>query len=192
MQLIHLLRYLPLILLGAFVSGVALSIATKFHDTEVNADKTPPPILDFAPICNRNLPPTPPPPPPTNGMTGVSLSKTSPLYPACGTNMSYRERVNCSSRYLLNMVYRKLGESIPAGLNEIDVSGRVIASITIDRGGRMRDPQILRGLHPRWDAAVLQVLESLADQQERWEPASDYGGTPMSYQFNLPIRITLE
>jgi TonB family protein len=68
------------------------------------------------------------------------------------------------------------------------IKGRVIVRFTIDEGGKVCSPEVLRSLHPLMDAEALRIVRAMP----RWEPARDlHHGKPMPQKFTLPIMFKL-
>lgn len=74
----------------------------------------------------------------------------------------------------------------PLEAREENVSGVVYSSFVIDTTGTLTDIKILRGIHPKCDQAVLDLLA----KSPKWKPAMKDGET-VRQRFNLPIRFTL-
>lgn len=78
-----------------------------------------------------------------------------------------------------NLVY-------PLEAREENVSGVVYSSFVIDTTGKLTDIKILRGIHPKCDQAVLDLLA----KSPKWNPAMK-NDQAVRQRFNLPIRFTL-
>lgn len=61
----------------------------------------------------------------------------------------------------------KTNTRYPETLKGSGIKGRVVCSFSIDRLGRICNPEIVRGLHPECDAEALRVVGTLSD----WYPA---------------------
>jgi TonB family protein len=76
----------------------------------------------------------------------------------------------------------------PKELLPDSIKGRGIVRCTIDEGGRVCSPEVLRSLHPLMDAEALRIVLAMP----RWEPARDlHHGKPMPQKFTLPIMFRL-
>jgi TonB family protein len=76
----------------------------------------------------------------------------------------------------------------PKELLPDSIKGRVIVRFTIDEGGKVCSPEVLRSLHPLMDAEALRIVLAMP----RWEPARDlHHGKPMPQKFTLPIMFRL-
>lgn len=76
----------------------------------------------------------------------------------------------------------------PKELLPDSIKGRVIVRFTIDEGGKVCSPEVLRSLHPLMDAEALRIVRAMP----RWEPARDlHHGKPMPQKFTLPIMFRL-
>ena len=76
----------------------------------------------------------------------------------------------------------------PKELLPDSIKGRVIVRFTIDEGGKVCSPEVLRSLHPLMDAEALRIVLAMP----RWEPARDlHHGKPMPQKFTLPIMFKL-
>lgn len=65
--------------------------------------------------------------------------------------------------------------------------GMLIIQFIVERDGSISSPKVVRGIHPKVDAAYLRVFE----QMPAWEPGQQRG-IPMRTQLNFPIRIHFE
>ena len=70
----------------------------------------------------------------------------------------------------------------PEVCKEGNISGRVVASFTIDSKGKVTDIQIVRGVHEELDNAVVKALE----KAPAWTPG-EVDGKTVPVRFTLPI-----
>ena len=91
---------------------------------------------------------------------------------------------NPDSSYIIylreNIVYPEF-ESI----NKIE--GKVFARFVVDKTGKVRDAEIIKGVSKNFDAEALRVISNMPD----WSPAQDKGKA-VDLQMILPIRFMLE
>lgn len=74
----------------------------------------------------------------------------------------------------------------PEVCKEGNISGRVVASFTIDSKGKVTDIQIVRGVHEELDNAVVKALE----KSPAWTPG-EVNGKTVPVRFTLPIVFQL-
>ncbi|HEY4650711.1 MAG TPA: TonB family protein [Pontibacter sp.] len=67
-----------------------------------------------------------------------------------------------------------------------DVQGTVLVSFIVDKSGKIRDAEIMRGIHYAADAEALRVINKMPD----WEPGLDEGKA-VSVRFTLPVMFAL-
>lgn len=67
------------------------------------------------------------------------------------------------------------------------VEGKIFAAFTVATNGRVRHPRIVKGLQPRFDAAVLRVLRALP----RFTPGTQ-NGRPVPVVMTLPVTFQLK
>jgi protein TonB len=72
------------------------------------------------------------------------------------------------------------GKRIPA-------EGRVFVSFTVDTTGQVQNAKVVKGFHPLFDAAVLEVVRKL----DGFKPGLQYD-KPVAVSFTLPITFTLK
>ena len=70
----------------------------------------------------------------------------------------------------------------PEVCKEGNISGRVVASFTIDSKGKVTDIQIVKGVHEDLDKAVVQTLEKAPE----WTPG-EVDGKAVPVRFTLPV-----
>ncbi len=63
------------------------------------------------------------------------------------------------------------------------VTGRVVASFVIDEKGRMKDVQIVKGVHPLLDKETLRVIKSAP---KKWTPGTK-DGKPFAFKYYLTV-----
>ncbi|WP_303309883.1 energy transducer TonB [Hymenobacter sp. BT730] len=76
----------------------------------------------------------------------------------------------------------------PAGAERIDVDGRVFIRFTIDSLGHIVQPQVIKSLHPLFDAEAVRVVRLL---DSRFTPAKELG-RPIAYSMILPIMFRIQ
>lgn len=74
----------------------------------------------------------------------------------------------------------------PASMKSKKITGRVIVQFTIDKDGKVTNPQIARSLHPLFDKEVLRVTK----QMPAWNPGTILG-KPISTKFTVPVTFAL-
>lgn len=75
----------------------------------------------------------------------------------------------------------------PEAVRKAAVEGRVIAQFVIDDKGKIKDPVIVRGIHPDCDQEVLRVLHAMPD----WKPGMQ-AGKAVSVYYTLPVSFKLD
>lgn len=76
----------------------------------------------------------------------------------------------------------------PAEAQEAKASGRVVVSFTIGKDGSVKDPKVMKGIHPSLDAEAVRVVMLSSG---KWEPAAN-GGVPVASRFTLPVTFKLQ
>ena len=69
----------------------------------------------------------------------------------------------------------------------VQAEGRVFASFTVETDGRVRNPKIVKSLHPLFDAEVLRVLRLMPN----FKPGQQ-NGKPVAVGITVPITFKLE
>lgn len=77
-------------------------------------------------------------------------------------------------------------EDYPAAARKQGREGKVVATVSIDATGRVKDVQIAAGSYPEFDRLVLDRLRSA-----RFRPARDQNGDPVAVRMSLPIVFEL-
>ena len=75
----------------------------------------------------------------------------------------------------------------PDAARKAEVQGRVVAQFIVDDKGKVKDPVIVRGLHPECDQEVLRVLQAMPD----WKPGMQEGKAVNVY-YTLPVSFKLD
>jgi TonB family protein len=70
---------------------------------------------------------------------------------------------------------------------ENEIQGRVYVRFIIDKNGFVKNPVIMKGVHPALDREAMRVVSTMP----RWVPGTNRGKRGDSY-FNLPITFKLE
>jgi protein TonB len=80
-----------------------------------------------------------------------------------------------------NLRYDK--KAVRAGL-----AGTVYVNFKVDEKGNISDIKVSRGVHPLLDQEAVRVVSIMP----AWKPGRNYDGSPVTCNFNLPIRFTLK
>ncbi|MDD4373357.1 MAG: TonB family protein [Bacteroidales bacterium] len=67
------------------------------------------------------------------------------------------------------------------------VQGKVYVNFTVDKSGAIRDPKVLKGIHPDLDSVSLSLVSSMPN----WNPAKQRG-KPVSCQYNLAVSFNFD
>lgn len=86
--------------------------------------------------------------------------------------------------YFRNYVSKNL--VFPERAKETGVVGTVYATFVIDKDGSVTDVQIMRGVHPDVDKAVINVIKN----SPRWEPGMN-NGRYVKVKFTIPVAFKL-
>ncbi|SIT90811.1 energy transducer TonB [Pontibacter indicus] len=73
---------------------------------------------------------------------------------------------------------------LPDHLAKLNLQGLVVAVYTVDAQGKVKNPSIVKSLHPALDEAVLRMLNKMPD----WQPGTR-NGKPVDVVMTLPIRM---
>ena len=73
----------------------------------------------------------------------------------------------------------------PAELLDMCLMGNVIIKLTIEKDGKISNVELLRGIIPSLDNAVIESIK----QMPPWKPAIDKGKTVRTF-FSIPISIS--
>lgn len=74
----------------------------------------------------------------------------------------------------------------PENLGDISVQGRIIMRVVIEKDGSITNPEILRGLHPDFDKAALEVVNKIP----HFKPGI-HRGEPVRVRYVFPVSINL-
>ncbi len=77
---------------------------------------------------------------------------------------------------------RLIGESIK--VDSVKTNKRLFVQFEIDTIGKVRDPNVMRGVNKEIDSKVIEVIK----QMPNWEPAYLYG-KPVRQIYTIPINI---
>jgi protein TonB len=75
----------------------------------------------------------------------------------------------------------------PEGSQMLDAEGRVFVNFIVGKDGRVRDAEIVKGLHPLLDAETLRVIQTLPE----FTPGRQ-GGQAVAVRFTLPATFRRE
>ncbi|MDO7850811.1 M56 family metallopeptidase [Hymenobacter convexus] len=117
---------------------------------------------------NALVPPPPPPPPPTLEKVYTYVEKM-PQLPGGGGN-----------RAIVEYIQNHLAYPQVSAANQ--KTGRVFVSFVVNSGGEVFNPNIVKGLGPEYDAAVVAAIGQLP----RFEPGTQ-DGKPVAVSFTVPI-----
>jgi TonB family protein len=86
-------------------------------------------------------------------------------------------------------IIKYLAENLryPEAARNAAVEGRVVAQFIIDHTGKIKDPVIVKGIHPDCDREVLRVLRAMPD----WKPGMQ-GGKAVNVYYMLPVSFKLD
>ena len=68
------------------------------------------------------------------------------------------------------------------------IQGTVVVRFMVEQSGKLSSAEIVKSLHPAFDAIGLQVVQKMPN----WLPGTTKEGTPVAMEMNLPIRFRLE
>lgn len=75
----------------------------------------------------------------------------------------------------------------PASLIADDITGRVIVKFVVDKNGKVKDPEIMKGLTPEADEEAKRVVLEMP----KWNPGT-VDGKPVDCSFVLPVSFKFE
>ena len=107
---------------------------------------------------------------PTMGQHALVDPETMPSYP--GGEAELRAFIKANLRY-------------PTEAAKAGIKGDVYTTFEVDPEGNIRDPKVLRGVHPSMDTEALRLLSVMP----RWTPGM-LDGKPVRVQYTLPIRFS--
>ena len=109
-----------------------------------------------------------------------------PVYPGCyDPELSEQEMFRCTRDYLATLIYANLER--PA--EKMADSGYVKIKIHVNADGTLYDFEVIEGLDPYVDIAVLRACEKVIPKKN-WRPAYIYG-QPMSTEFAAWVKYNL-
>lgn len=109
-----------------------------------------------------------------------------PVYPGCyDPELSEQEMFRCTRDYLATLIYANMER--PA--EKMADSGYVKIKIHVNADGTLYDFEIIEGLDPYVDIAVLRACEKVIPE-EYWRPAYIYG-QPMNTEFAVSVKYNL-
>lgn len=111
-----------------------------------------------------------------------------PRFPGC-EDLSGDERTDCSQKKLLEYLYSNV--KYPAGARKSGVQGRVFAQFVVEKDGSLSDVKIVRGIGGGCNEAVLDVVGSMNDMDQKWIPGRQRG-QKVRVQYTLPVVFMLE
>lgn len=87
-----------------------------------------------------------------------------------------------------NEMYKFIGDNLkyPESAVKENVQGRVIIRFLIDKEGNVKEPNVLKGIHPDCDAEAVRVLSMMP----KWIPGKQ-NGKDVSVYFTLPITFKI-
>ena len=90
--------------------------------------------------------------------------------------------------------YQLLAENIhyPDDAITDSVSGRVIIEITIGTDGEIKNPRVVRGIHPSLDNEAVSAIRNLGEKGTRFKPATDNDGKAIEATYMLPVSFKLQ
>ena len=75
----------------------------------------------------------------------------------------------------------------PATATEIGLEGKVFVKFVVDKKGYITNIEILQGIHPLLDNAVIAAIQ----KSERWKPGMQ-GGIPVNVAMTMPVVFVLQ
>lgn len=86
-------------------------------------------------------------------------------------------------------MYKFIGDNLkyPESAVKENVEGRVIIRFVIDKEGNVKEPNVIRGIHPDCDAEAIRVVSMMP----KWTPGKQ-NGKDVSVYFTLPIIFKLD
>lgn len=115
----------------------------------------------------------------------TTMVEEMPYLAICATVKDKKERQECSTKQLLESLYRDL--KYPASARENGLEGTAILQFTVKKDGTLTDIDILRGLSNDIAAACLDAVRTLP----AWEPGRQHG-KPVNVRFTLPMKFKLQ
>jgi len=119
----------------------------------------------------------------------VITAEQMPRFPGCeDTAGNHKEKKACADKEMLKFIYKNI--KYPALARENGVEGTCVIRFVIDKKGRMKDIELMRGLGAGIGGEALRVVNLMKDMPENWMPGKQRG-RPVNVQFNLPIKFKL-
>lgn len=118
-----------------------------------------------------------------------SIKEEMPRFPGCEQIPDTRERNQCAQRKMLEYFYKEF--TYPATAREQGITGTVVVRFYIDEKGRVKSPEILRGVGGGFDEEVVRVIKTMNDLPARWIPGKQRGRAVKVY-YTLPVKVHLK
>ena len=109
-----------------------------------------------------------------------------PRFSECAEKESIKEKTKCSDKEMMMYVLRKI--KIPKTMDVSQVSSdKIVVSIIIDKEGNIKNPKVIKSIHPDFDAAFLKMLQEMPT----WIPGKQ-DGRNVNVQMNLPMNFRFQ
>jgi len=115
----------------------------------------------------------------------LAVAEEMPFLSSCKNIEDQKERGECSSKTMLESIYRNI--RYPEKARRYEIEGSALIRFVIDKDGSMQDIKVLTGLCKEIKEECLRVVQQLPD----WEPGKQDGKAVRVY-FYLPIKFRLE
>ncbi len=102
------------------------------------------------------------------------------------SGVEQKEQITTEAEFgqdIYQWLYSKM--RVPESAKTKQVSGKVVASFTVNDKGMVVNPVIVKSLEPDFDAEVLRCIKLMP----KWSPAT-VNGTPTSQSMTLPVKFT--
>jgi TonB family protein len=159
---------LILVVLFSCEEKEAVNTVTDQQPTELNMDKVTPPDQ--------------------NGV--FRQVEQMPRFPGCeSVEGTEEDKQSCSNGKLMQYIGQNL--KYPETARKNGLEGTVIAEFIINENGLIQDAKIARDIGDGCGDAVLKVINSMNEMEQKWTPGKQ-GGEYVKVQFSLPVKFKLD
>ncbi len=144
--------------------------------------------VDQTPQKEEAAPAPPPPPPPPPEEEIFVVVEQMPMFPGCEHESNIDARKECSSKKLLEFIYKNI--KYPPIAKENGIQGTVVLKFVVDENGKVGNIMIVKEIGANCGQEAERVVRLMNEQNIIWEPGKQRG-RPVKVWFMLPVKFKL-
>jgi TonB family protein len=113
--------------------------------------------------------------------TLYKIVEEMPIFSGCEEIENRKEKASCSQQKMFLYMLREIPKTVNL---EEKKAAEIVVTFIIDKNGIVRNPKILKSIHPDFDTEFLKMVE----QMPKWIPGKQ-NGRNVNVEFKLPIKF---